>query len=257
MCETMHWMHFNEWCARHSTRGQIRRANGIQAAWSHTSLIINNLTTPTGPVAGARGLEACARAAIEDAAPYQLRWMFGIPEPWLPGSLDETDAVLETIGLRHLMYMTVMECHGSLAQPARPQPSGVEVRRVDSRALASDALNLNCRAYGMPVEVTQDTLDAKVYFSDLAKEFGFVVYNEQGVPVSTATAIDLGDWIYIAAVATDPGHRQKGYAELAMRAALAAAPNKPTALDASRSGEPLYAQMGYQRRFKWNFWVTL
>jgi len=35
-----------------------------------------------------------------------------------------------------------------------------------------------------------------------------------------------------------------------MRAALEAAPKKPMSLDASRTGEPIYAQMGYQRRFQ-------
>lgn len=107
----------------------------------------------------------------------------------------------------------------------------------------------------MPVQVMEDVVEARTYFSDLDQEFGFVVYTHDGIPVSTATAIDLGAWVYIAAVATEAEYRKKGYAELAMRAALAAAPKKPTALDASRSGEPLYAQMGYQPRFKWNFWA--
>jgi hypothetical protein len=251
----MNWIQFNEHCARRSTRGQIRNSNGIHATWSHSSLIINNLTTPTGPVANAAELRACAKAGVADAAPYRLPWMFGIPEPWLPVSLEEANAALGEVGLQHMMYMTVMECEGPLAEPLRPLPQNVDIRRVNSRTLGFDALNLNCCAYGMPVEVTEDVLDARIYFSDPEKEFGFVVYNRDGVPVSTATAIDFGDWIYIAAVATDAEHRQKGYAEVAMRAALAAAPKKPTALDASRMGEPLYAQMGYQRRFKWNFWI--
>jgi len=250
----MHWIHFNEWCARHSTRGQIRQTKGVQAAWSHTKLIINNLTTPQGQVADLADLKARAEAAVADAASYKLPWMFGIPEPWLPISLDEVNTVLSGISLHHMMYMTVMECTGPLTEPWRPLPADVTVKRIDSRALGFDALNLNSRAYGMPVEVTEDVLDAKAYFTDPEKDFGFVVYNQDGVPVSTATAIDFGAWMYIAAVATDVEHRQKGYAEVAIRAALAAAPRKPTALDASRMGEPLYAQMGYQRRFKWNFW---
>jgi len=36
----MHWIRFNECCARHSTRGQIRDVPGVHAAWSHTSLIV-------------------------------------------------------------------------------------------------------------------------------------------------------------------------------------------------------------------------
>jgi hypothetical protein len=251
----MHWIRFNEWCARHSTRGQIRDVGGVHAAWSHTSLIVNNLTTPAGAIAGFQDLAACAASAVADAAAHPLPWMFGIPDPWLPDSFEEANATCEAAGLKHLMYMTMMECPGSLTQPVRPLPVDVDVRRVTSRALAFDALNLNSCAYGMPVAVTEDVLDANTYFTDPDREFGVVVYTRDGIPVSTATAIDLGDWMYIAAVATDADHRQKGYAEVAIRAALALAPAKPTSLDASRSGEPLYAQMGYQRRFKWNFWM--
>jgi hypothetical protein len=250
----MHWIRFNEWCASRSTRGQIRKLDGIQAAWSHTALIVNNLTTLTGPAADAADLKARVKAAVADASRHRLPWMFGIPEPWMTVSLDETNALLQEAGLHHMMYMTVMECAGPLAAPLRPLPQDVEIRRVDSTTLGFEALNLNSRAYGMSVHVTQDVLDANVYFSDATKEFGFVVYKD-GVPVSTATAVDLGDWMYIAAVATDAENRQKGYAEVAIRAALAAAPPKPTALDASRMGEPLYAQMGYVRGFKWNFWT--
>jgi hypothetical protein len=251
----MHWIRFNEWCARHSTRGQIRHTDRLLAAWSHTALIVNNLTTPSGALASASDLVLCARAALADAAPHPLPWMFGIPDPWLPGSLEDSGVACESAGLRHLMSMTVMECPGSLAPPVRPLPGDVDVRRVNSRDLAFEALNLNSCAYGMPVAVTESVLEANVYFTDPEREFGMVVYNPEGIPVSTATAVDLGDWMYIAAVATHADHRQQGYAEVAIRAALAAGPQKPTSLDASRSGEPLYAQMGYQRRFKWNFWT--
>lgn len=251
----MHWIRFNEWCARHSTRGQVRDTEGIRAAWAHTNLIINNLTAPAGPLADEASLKRCAEAAVADAAPHRLPWMFGVPDPWLPLSLEAANGVLENAGLHPMMYMTVMESPQPLADPVRPLPRDVSVKRVDSLARAFDALNLNSCAYGMPAAVTDDVLAAKTYFSDPEREFGIVVYDREGTPVSTATAIDLGDWIYIAAVATDAEHRQKGYAEVAMRAALGAAPAKPTALDASRMGEPLYAQMGYQRRFRWNFWV--
>ncbi len=251
----MNWTRFNEWCARHSTRGQIRSTGVIHAAWSHTILIVNNLTTPAGPLAGANDLEACARAALADAAPFQLPWMLGIPEPWLPIGLDDANAAFARAGFRHQMYMTVMECEGPLTPPVRPLPRDIEIRRVTTREHAFDALNLNCRAYGMPAEVAHDVIESRAYFSDPDRDFGFVVYTAAGTPVSTATAVDLVDCIYIAAVATDADHRRKGYAEAAMRAALAAAPPRRTVLDASRTGEPLYAQMGYERRHQWNFWV--
>jgi GNAT superfamily N-acetyltransferase len=251
----MYWIRFNEWCAQHSARGSVRELAGTRAVWSHTILIVNNLSAVTGLVRDDAELAECAQAAVVDADQYGLPWMFGAPEPWLPGSVEQANAVLAPCGLRYQMYMTVMECDGPLAAPVRPLPEAVTVKRVDSPETAFDALNLNSESYGMPKAVTEDVIAANVYFSDPERDFGFVVYDAQGLAVSTATAIDLGDCVYLAAVATHPGHRRQGYAEVAMRAALAAAPKKKTALDASRMGEPLYAQMGYQRRFKWHFWV--
>src|SRR4051812_37963702 len=104
----MTWIQFNEWCARHSTRGRVRTANGIHAAWAHTALIINNLTTPDGPLAKTAELQARARAAAEDAAPRSLPWMLGTPEPWLPFSVEEASAALAEVGFRHMVYMTAM-----------------------------------------------------------------------------------------------------------------------------------------------------
>lgn len=251
----MNWIRFNEWCASRSKNGQIRNGAGIQAAWSHTSLIINNLTALQGPLHDAGDLRSAALASLADGSSHDVPWIFGIPEPWLPLPFNEAGAIVSEAGLRYQMYMTAMECEGPLAAPLRPLPNNVEVTRIRTPAQKFDALNLNSSAYGMPVEVTHDVLAAGTYFSSEQHEFGIVVYNADGLPVSTATAIDLDDWIYIAAVATDPEHRRNGYAELAMRAALDAAPKKPTALDASRMGEPLYAQMGFQRRFQWHFWV--
>jgi GNAT superfamily N-acetyltransferase len=252
----MHWIRFNEWCARHSHRGKVRRGNGIQSYWSHTALLINNLTTPLGPVTREQ-LAELAQAAVADAAPFDLPWIFGLPDPWLlNGSLEEASTILEATGLRHMMAMTVMETR-NLKPPARPLPSDVDVRRVrPGSSTAFDALDLNSRAYGLPRTITDDVFDSNTYFSDPSAEFGIIVYDSNGIPVSTATAIDFGDdWIYIAEVATDPKHRQKGYAELAMRAAIETAPNKPIALDASRMGEPLYVRMGFEPRFRWNFWI--
>jgi hypothetical protein len=251
----MDWIRFNEWCARHSSRGRIRDSDGTHSAWSHTRLIINNLTTPSGPFTSTDELKACGFAAVAGAGAHPPPWMFGVPEPWLPCGVEAAGAALEPAGMNYLMYMTSMEAGSPLAEPLRSLPVDVEVRRVTSSAAKFDALNLNSRAYGLPVEVTKDVLDSNTYFSDPEKEFGFVVYNREGTPVSTATGIDLGNCMYIAAVATDAAHRQKGYAELAIRAVLAAGPPKPTSLDASRTGEPLYAQMGYRRKYKWHFWA--
>jgi GNAT superfamily N-acetyltransferase len=257
----MHWLEFNRYCAAKSKRGAIHNFGpGLENAWSNTLLIINNLTSPTQPIASAKDLESLAATAIADAAPRGLPWMFGLSETHFSGSLEEMNAILAGVGLHHMMDMTVMECEGDLLEPTRPLPeAGIEYRRIRSRQEAWDALDLNCKAYGMPEAVTRDVVDAGTYFSDPDRDFGIVAYDTAtGEPVSTATVIrDLNGWNYVAAVATNAAHRQKGYAEAAIRKALReAGATGRTSLDASRMGQPLYAQMGYEVRHRWNFWTT-
>jgi GNAT superfamily N-acetyltransferase len=136
----------------------------------------------------------------------------------------------------------------TLKPPARPLPD-LEFRRIKERHDSWIAFDLNLRAYGMPVFMAESVLDTNAYFSDPKHEFGFNAF-AGGVPVSTATVIELDGWLYVALVATDPNHRQKGYAEAVMRHALTAAASElkisRTALDASVMGAPLYLQMGYQ-----------
>ncbi len=252
-----HWTEFNRHCASSSVRGSIRKGPGIEAVWSNTALIINNLTVVTGdhPITRPEEFRDRAEAAMQDAAGAQVPWMFGIPEVMFPAGIDVANPIFDECGLQHMMYMTVMECDDSLAPPVRPLPDDIEIRRVQTPEQAFDALNLNSSAYGMPRAVTDDVLASRSYFSDPQRDFGFVVYNREGIAVSTATAIILDDWAYIAAVATHPEHRQKGYAEAALRKAVEAAGCGRTALDASRMGQPLYAQMGYRPLHRWNFWI--
>ncbi len=81
-----------------------------------------------------------------------------------------------------------------------------------------------CNAHGLPVSMADSVLDTNAYYSNRQREIGFVALAD-GVPVSTTSVIELDGWLYGAMVATDPAHRQKGYAEAVMRH---------------------YSQMGYQ-----------
>lgn len=262
-----HWEVFNRRCARASLRGSIRQGRGIEAIWSHTALIVNNLTVPAVTRGGEQirdssELGACAKAAVADAEaalPAGLPWMFGVADGMLAeGRNWDAVATLADCGLHPMMGLTAMECEGPLHAPVRPTPAACITRRIPGPESqeAHDALDLNCAAYGMPLEITLDVIAARVYFADPAAEFGVVVYVE-GMPASTATVVMLETgWAYVAAVATSAEHRKRGYAEAAMREALRLAGNPArTSLDASEMGAPLYAQMGYKPKYRWDFFA--
>lgn len=70
-----------------------------------------------------------------------------------------------------------------------------------------------------------------------------------GHPVTSALAYLVGDRIYIAMVATLPGHHGKGYGEAAMRRVIVAVQEavgeKRLWLHATEMGRPLYRSMGF------------
>lgn len=244
------WLNFLRRCALQADQGSLRQFDGLEAAWVHSLLPINNATWLASAPESVEDLQKrCARAAA-DAEGRNLPWLFYLFEPELtPPMMAEADAIAAGHGLHLAAQLRVML--GDVAQLATPRYTlpAVEFVRAISRDTAWKALDLNTRAYSMPLEITDSVVDSGAYFRDQEREFGFVAVVD-GEPVATATVIEINGWLYVAAVATAPGHRQKGYAEAVMRHALTAAAAARgitrTALDASLMGSTLYKQMGYK-----------
>ena len=77
-----------------------------------------------------------------------------------------------------------------------------------------------------------------------------VVALASGSPASCAAVMMVDGHRYVVLVATEPAQQRRGYAEAAMRRALADAAavhgEKPTALHATEAGKPVYERMGYR-----------
>lgn len=244
----LYWGEFLKYIAGQSTAGTIRDLGGMEAAWVNSALIINNATYLTAPVADAVELRGRMEAAAADAAAHGLPWAFYLYEPFAAGI--DAEAVAADVQMHMAMDIEVMLADvEELLEPVRPLPE-VAFRRIAGREDAAIAMDINLRSYDMPAFMGESVLETNAYYSDPAREWGYLAYVGE-VPVSTATVIELDGCLYVALVATDPGHRQKGYAEAVMRHALhcssAALALTHTALDASRMGAPLYEQMGFRR----------
>ncbi len=243
------WSTFLKHSAVKSSAGSIRTLDGVEAAWVHSALIINNGSYLTSPVSGESELRSRFSAAEADALPHELPWAFYLYEPYVASlAANQVTAVAAEFRLARMLSMQVMTGDvGELKPPVRPLPE-LDFRRITNRQDAEIAVDINLRSYNMPLFMGESVLGTNAYFSDPQREFGFVALSG-GIPVSTATVIELDGWLYVALVATDPDHRQKGYAEAVMRHALASAQSalrvSRTSLDASVMGAPLYLQMGY------------
>jgi hypothetical protein len=244
------WASFLRHAARHSNAGSTRQLDGVEAAWVHSALIINNGTYLTSPASSEAELRTRLASASKDALPHKLPWAFYLYEPYVARLAGErVTSVAAEFRLARMMGIQVMTGDAlALKPPARPLPD-LGFRRIAGREDSRIALDINLRSYGMPPFMADSVLDTNAYFSAPQHEFGFNAFAGD-VPVSTATVIELDGWLYVALVATDPEYSQKGNAEAVMRHALSAAASElnmsRTALDASLMGAPLYLQMGYQ-----------
>jgi GNAT superfamily N-acetyltransferase len=185
-----------------------------------------------------------------------LAYAAGQPHPWFAVACTERlpagwqDVVAEA-GLHVALPMTGMVADALL--PPRRQAPDLALRRVGDEASRRAVATINDRAYAVPAGTCDCLLGADLWQDDL---FG-VVGSVGGEDVSTATAYAVGDVLYVAMVATLPGHGRKGYGELVMREALRLAgeargpgaipaTSARTALHASEAGRPVYAAMGYE-----------
>ena len=243
----LYWQSFLRHAASQSTVGSIREFGGLEAAWANSTLVINNGTYLASAPSSEAELRNRIASACDDARPHGLPRALYLYEPYLTGVAS--GAIASEFGLHRVMGLQVMTGDvRKLKPPLRPLPD-VEFSRVTTREDTWTVFDINLRSYGMPVSMADSVLDTNAYYSNPQREIGFVALAD-GVPVSTTSVIELDGWLYVAMVATDPGHRRKGYAEAVMRHALevsaATMGTTRTALDASVMGAPLYSQMGYQ-----------
>ena len=251
MQSNLWWASFLRHAARRSSAGSIRPFDGGEAAWVHSSLIINNGAYLTAPASSGADLRTRLAAAAADAHPRQAALGLLLVQPYVASlAAGQVTAIASEFGLARMLGMQVMTAEADALKPAVRSLQDLDFRRIASRQESWIAFDINLRSYGMPVSMADSVLDTNAYFSDPLSEFGFIAF-AGGAPVSTATVIELDGCLYVALVATDPEHRQKGYAEAVMRHALSVAGStrglSRTALDASVMGAPLYLSMGYQR----------
>lgn len=255
----LYWQRFLEHAARQSVSGSLRSLAGVGAAWTNSLLPFLNATYLTSPVTDAGDLDRRVAIAQNDAAAWQLPWAFFVFEPHTAALGRER--TMEILAGRHMtlaMSVAVMTGDARGLTPARP--AALEYRRVEREADARAVMEMNYRAYGMPVELAASVVACRPLFVDAAREFGYLGLLN-GVPVSTATVIELDGWLYVALVATEPDHMRHGYADAVMRHALAQAAAATgvtrTTLDATAMGAPVYERMGYAKTGElWSMYMT-
>jgi GNAT superfamily N-acetyltransferase len=122
--------------------------------------------------------------------------------------------------------------------------SSLQIKRTDEAGLL-DYADVNCEAYGFPLEWGRSGLSGSTLWTE--KAYSFLGYEND----RAASAIANDGCLYLALVATRPDLQRKGYAEAVVRPALQAAHEatglKRTILHATDAGYPVYQRVGYHR----------
>ncbi len=193
--------------------------------------------------------ESAFASTVNRAAAY----MRSKPAPgWMVVTLDSLSDEAES-GLAELMRsndLTSMPLTGMagdiLPLESRPHPP-LRFERILDDAVLTDFVDLNCLAYGFPIEAGRSLLGQNAFWREHA--YGFVAY-EGDLPVSTATGVVCEGCIFLLLVATRPESQRKGYGEAVVRHALnaahAATGIRRTSLQGTDMGRSVYARLGYR-----------
>lgn len=160
-----------------------------------------------------------------------------------PPTKGKLPQILKSTGLEPALPITGMA--GDLFPLSAPSHPTLQIDRVTDEAGLLAYAQVNCSAYGFPLEAAQTALKG----SELWKQsFTYIGY-ESGRPVTTASAIVNDGTLYLGLVATIPEARGNGYAEAIVRHALQNAHQATgltrSILHATDAGFPVYKRVGY------------
>jgi GNAT superfamily N-acetyltransferase len=238
-------------CARLST-GTVSEAPGVVAAFGNVSLAFLNICFHDSPIRGLQDLEGRLLVAKELARGCPFPWFFSLCEEWAP---EGWQAKAQSLGFQVAVGLVGMATDELL--PPRRELALLDYARVDDDATARKIADINCLAYGMPLEEGDGIAVASLWPED---SFGYLGL-ANGSAVTCSATFPVNETRYVGFVATLPDEHRKGYAEAVMRYSLTRAATElgfqRTALHATAAGAPLYEAMGYKPCARFSLLVTV
>ena len=222
---------------------RIESAAGVDYVFTGLPIPFFNVAVLTGGPLSGPALSAHVHAATDWAADKGAPWLLIVTHEALEPGVD-APALLDGYGLAPLLPMT-----GMIAQavaPATRVPEGLQLDEPRDADGCTAMIDVNSAAYGMDLAASRPAYGVPAFWAGHVPVLGRVA----GGAATSAAVLMAGGYRYVALVATDPAHQKRGFAEAAMRRALAIAEERhgpsPTFLHATDAGRPIYARMGYE-----------
>jgi GNAT superfamily N-acetyltransferase len=240
--------------ARGAPNGRVHEASGVTYAFGKVPLAFFNVAFLSGHVRTTDDLSNRISSARDYGTKSGFPWMFCACNEWLPEPARMCEEAFNRQGLHAAMPLIGMVADVTSITERSSHPQ-LEYRRITNRETCVAASDINCAAYGIPLEIGRESFFEGMFGDD---SFAYIGYLE-GQPI-TAAGVWIVDGIqYVAIVATHPDHRRKGYAESVMFHSLQEARKATgitrTVLHATEAGFPVYARMGYRSVARFTFYA--
>lgn len=175
---------------------------------------------------------------------------YDIPVGRRPG----IEAALDELGHVHLLERSAMVLRVSDLRP-RPAPTGLALERVDSSTAIEEVARVQAAGFGSDAESELAALPLSLV---TARSSCLVLGRVDGDPVTCALGSRGPGGVAIFGVATTPSTQGNGYATAATALAIQslARADEHAVLQASTSGQPVYAAMGFVDVGPWALWVA-
>ena len=247
------WIDWVHDFASRCSRGERQKTGKLDLVWSNTLLPVFNQAIVAEPVETASELDDIVITSETYAGERNVPWVVAVFEDCLSEPvLKALPQTMEDRGYERMFVFTGMAAN-SLIAPATP--AGLSYRRVTTPEDGEIVGDINCNAYGMPIEWGRDFFSHPIVNGRDYMYLGMV----GGQPLSTATVTPVAGRLYVSFVATDPAHHRKGYAGAVMYTALQEAIRETgitrTLLHASEAGYKVYERMGYHPINRASIWA--
>ncbi|WP_206283056.1 GNAT family N-acetyltransferase [Streptomyces chilikensis] len=223
----------------------VRDLPGVAVRWADCRFPFWNAVTLTEDGVDAALLDARLRQAAEVMRAKEQPGFLWLFEDLLgEDARAELPAAAERAGLEFAFPGTGMA--GDLLPVPEPRHPDLAFVRVTTDAHLRDYADLNSRAYGFDLAAGRDGIEGSTLWK--GEVFAYLGLRD-GTPVTCAAAVEADGRLFVALVATDPGHQRRGYGEAVTRKALhegarATGLTRAT-LHATEAGAPVYPRIGF------------
>lgn len=200
----------------HRDSGDTRDISGLSIRWADSKFVFFNTITLTEVGKNLADL----KRDLQDAASYMrgkknpgLVWIF--EELLASPAQEKLPEVAAEAGFEIALKGYGMV--GDILPVPEPVHPGLTFERVVSEEQLIAYADINAEAYGMPKDDVRDGLaGSNLWKTGMFAYLGVV----DGVPVSAAATMKVGDCLFLVLFATRPAEQRKGYGEATLRKAL-------------------------------------